>query len=394
MQQKTDNIEAVVSYIRKTIHHASSSRTNLFLYAIGTLLFYWLLINLLSTPLNGPVPDLIKVAGLAKSFEPVIYYSEAGHQQIGELQDTGVAVWDLGESVRNTNMTTAPIIVRQLEELSESLGELSTELTRFFAGLDADVDAILLVMEWASRELSKISNPTQSTLSTVWSNTHHLLTRIGIVSSDSRLIKDLMGQTIQQQTRGALERTFTEFLNVMEESINNELQFSMQLFGLFEAIDKQFLNLHRTVIREQDQQERIESDFLSSLWTRVVGANTSKLRKYEKNRGLLQTVRNRTVQNKHVLVDHNQRLLQMKSALERLRQRLVSPLVRNTNTSTLSVEEQIKGLEGTYNQLKSVRDVQKSKKMALLFGARDRRDGLQIGTGMRAPSSEIESRLR
>lgn len=367
---------------------------NMLLYAIGTLLFYWLSANLLTTPLSGPVPDLIKVAGLAKSFEPVIYYSEAGHQQIGELQDTGVAVWDLGESVRNTNMTTAPIIVRQLEELSDSLNGLSTELTKFFAGLDADVDAILLVMEWAGRELSKISQPPHSTLSTVWSNTHNMLTRMGIVSGDSRIMRDLMGQTWQQRTRSALERTFTEFLNVMEESINNELQLSMQLFGLFEAIDKQFLNLHRTVIREQDQQERIESDFLSSLWTRVVGANTSQLRKYEKNKGLLQTVRDRTVRNKHVLVDHNQRLLQMKSTLERLRQRLVSPLVRNTNTSTLSVEEQIQGLEGTYNQLKTVRDEQKSKKMALLFGARDRRDGLQLGSGMRGGPSEIEGSVR
>lgn len=355
------------------------------LYTVASLLFYSLCARLLSTPLSGPVPDLIKVAGLAQSFEPVIYYSEAGHQQIGELQDTGVAVWDLGESVRNTNMSSAPMIVQQLEDLSGSLTTLSTELTRFFAGLDADVDAILLVMEWAGRELTKISQPATSTLSTVWSNTHTLLTQFGIVNADSRLVKELLGQTIQQRTRSALERTFTEFLNVMEESINNELQFSMQLFGLFEAIDKQFLNLHRTVIREQDQQERIESDFLSSLWTRVVGANTSRLRKYERNKSLLQTVRDRTVRNKHVLVDHNQRLLQMKSALERLRQRLVSPLVRSTNSSSLSVEEQIRGLEGTYQQLKSVRESQKSKKMAMLFGARDRRDELQQqqGQGMR-----------
>ncbi len=340
------------------------------------------------------MPDLIKVAGLAKSFERVIYYSENGHQQIGELQDTGVAVWDLSESVRNTNMTSAPVIVHQLEDLSESLNQLSTEMTRFFAGLDADVDAILLVMEWAGRELTKISQPSLSTLSTVYANTHNLLTSIGILDSESRLIMNLMGQTVQQRTRSALERTFSEFLNVMEESINNELQFSMQLFGLFEAIDKQFLNLHRTVIREQDQQERIESDFLSSLWTRVVGANTSKLRKYEKNKDLLQTIRDRTVRNKHVLVEHNQRLLQMKSALERLRQRLVSPLIRNSNSSNLSVEEQIKGLETTYDELKSVRDAQKTKKMASLFGSRERRDGLQFGSGMRTASGEIEGRLQ
>ena len=355
-------------------------------------MLYWLCANLLSTPASGPVPDLIKVAGLAKSFEPVIYYSESGHQQIGELQDTGVAVWDLGESVRNTNMTSAPTIVRQLEDLAEHLQGLSIELTSFFAGLDADVDAILLVMEWASRELTAISQTPQGALSSVWSNTHNLLTRMGVISGDSHLVKDIMGQTVQQQTRATLERTFNEFLNVMEESINNELQYSLKLFHFFEDIDKQFLNLHRTVIREQDQQERIENDFLSSLWTRVVGINNSKLRKYEKNKDLLQSVRDRTVRNKHILVEHNHRLRQMKSSLEKLRQRLVSPLVRNTNSSTLSVEEQIKGLEGTYNQLKATREVQKSKKMALIYGARERRDQLQVDTGMRASASEIEGR--
>ena len=258
VQQKTDGIEAAVIYIRKAVHHVSKSRYNAFIYAISTLAVYWLCANLLSTPTNGPVPDLIKVAGLAKSFEPVIYYSEAGHQQIGELQDTGVAVWDLGESVRNTNMTSAPMIVDQLEGLSDSLKDLAIELTSFFAGLDADVDAILLVMEWAGRELTALSQSPPSALSSVWSNTHNLLTKLGVVSGDSNLVKDIMGQTVQQQTRTTLERTFNEFLNVMEESINNELQYSMRLFSFFEAIDKQFLNLHRTVIREQDQQERIE----------------------------------------------------------------------------------------------------------------------------------------
>ena len=394
VQQRTDGIEAAVIYLRKVIRHVTQSPFNTFFYAISTLSIYWLLANLFSAPANGPVPDLIKVAGLAKSFEPVIYYSEAGHQQIGELQETGVAVWDLGESVRNTNMTSAPMIVTQLEDLSDSLKELSTQMTSFFAGLDADVDAILLVMEWAGRELTKLSHAPQSTLGSVFSNAHTLLSSVGIVSSDSTVIKDLIGQTSQQRTRAALEVLFSEFLNVMEESINNELEYSLRLFGLFEAIDKQFLNLHRTVIREQDQQERGETDFLSSLWTKVVGVNASKLRKYEKNKDLLQSVRDRTVRNKHVLIDHNQRLLQMKSALERLRQRLVSPLVRGANSSTLSVEEQIKGLGDTYQQLKAVRDVQKGKKMAMLFGARRQRDELHAGYGIRVPPGEVEGRVR
>jgi hypothetical protein len=91
-----------------------------------------------STP--APVPDLVKVAGLAKAFEPLIYYSENGISQIGDLQATGVAVWDLGESMRGSNMTSAPIIVKALDGLSDSLKTLSLELTRFFANVDGDVD--------------------------------------------------------------------------------------------------------------------------------------------------------------------------------------------------------------------------------------------------------------
>jgi hypothetical protein len=90
-----------------------------------------------------PVPDLVKVAGLAKAFEPLIFYSENGVQQVGDLQATGVAVWDLGESVRSTNMTSAPIIVKELDDLSESLKTLAIELTKFFANVDGDVDGLV-----------------------------------------------------------------------------------------------------------------------------------------------------------------------------------------------------------------------------------------------------------
>lgn len=87
-----------------------------------------------------PVPDLVKVAGIARSFEPLIYYSENGVAQVGDLQATGVAVWDLGESVRSSNLTSAPIIVKELDELSDSLKTLAIELTKFFANVDGDID--------------------------------------------------------------------------------------------------------------------------------------------------------------------------------------------------------------------------------------------------------------
>src|SRR5438046_3037926 len=110
---------------------------------------------LFQPPPPAPVPDLVKVAGLAKSFEPLIFYSENGVQQIGDLQETGVAVWDLGESVRASNMTSSPIIVQELDELSENLKTLAIELTKFFANVDGDVDGfVLLPLFWSTLHLT------------------------------------------------------------------------------------------------------------------------------------------------------------------------------------------------------------------------------------------------
>ncbi|KAK3112799.1 hypothetical protein LTR53_010533 [Teratosphaeriaceae sp. CCFEE 6253] len=372
--QKTQPIEDTVNTLRKAVHQFKRSRWHTFLYSIG-LLFAWSMgVHLLSTPVIGPVPDLVKVAALTKSIEPAIYYSERGQAQIGELQETGVAVWDLGESVRNTNMTSAPIIVEQLDILSDSIKTLAIELTRFFAAVDGDVDNILFTMTWAQLELTRLSEIPQTTISSVWSNTHTLLSRVGLMSH-GQLAQSLLGMTQQQHTRATLERVFHRYLETLEDAINNELTYSTKLFLLYEAIDNQFLNLQRSVIREQDTQERLENDFLSSLWTKVIGVNASKLRKYEKNRDLLASVRDRTLRNKHVLVDHNQRLRTLQSNLEHLRRKLVSPLVRSQNSSTLSVEDQIRGLEGTYQHLKSSRETQRNRMMEIVYGAGDRRHG-------------------
>jgi hypothetical protein len=140
VQHRTEPFEAAFSYFREKFDMCTSSRVST-LMTCGIALFAIVLVRLLfQPPPPPPVPDLVKVAGLAKSFEPLIFYSENGAQQIGELQETGVAVWDLGESVRSTNMTSAPIIVKELDDLSESLKTLAVELTRFFASVDGDVD--------------------------------------------------------------------------------------------------------------------------------------------------------------------------------------------------------------------------------------------------------------
>lgn len=106
-----------------------------------------------------PVPDLVKVAGVARSLEPLIYYSENGIQQVGDLQATGVAVWDLGESVRSSNLTSAPIIVKELDDLSESLKTLAIELTKFFANVDGDIDGYVVSASYLLFPLIPFSLP-------------------------------------------------------------------------------------------------------------------------------------------------------------------------------------------------------------------------------------------
>ena len=135
------------------------------------------------------------------------------------------------------------------------------------------------------------------------------------------------------------------------------------------------------MVRESDAQERLESDLLSSLWTKLVGPNAAMLRKYEKNKQLLVNVRARTVRNKHLIMEHHGRLQTLKVNLETLRRKLVSPLVRRNDSvsavdSVTIIEDQIRGLEGTYDYLHRVREKQKSKLMEMVYGAGSRRSGI------------------
>ncbi|KUJ21808.1 uncharacterized protein LY89DRAFT_384897 [Mollisia scopiformis] len=393
VQHRTEPFEATFSYFRTKFDRMTKSWTSLFISLIIGMLSMVAFRSLIQPGLPSPVPDLVKVAGLAKAFEPLIFYSENGVQQIGDLQATGVAVWDLGESVRTTNMTSAPIIVKELDDLSESLKTLAIELTRFFANVDGDVDGILIVMDWARRELSQLQLTPPSPVTSAYDNVHTLLSRFGLLETPSgtptragALATSIFGVTSQQRTRQTLQRTFTEFLSVLEESINSELQHSLALFSLFEAIDRQFGNLARTVARESDAQDSAQDDLLSSLWTKLLGADAGRLHKYEKNKKLLSNIRAKTVQNKNILEDHNRKLLMLKANLEHLRRKLVSPLVR-ANGSTLGVQEQIRGLEEVSGYLGGVREKQKSKLMEYLYGSGSQ--GRRIGSVER---SEIEGR--
>lgn len=95
---------------------------------------------LFQTPEVLPAGDLVKVAGVARSFEPLIYYSEHAVAQVQDLQATSLAVWDLGESVKASSLQDAKSIVGDLDALSETMKVLAIEMTRFFARVDGDID--------------------------------------------------------------------------------------------------------------------------------------------------------------------------------------------------------------------------------------------------------------
>ncbi|ESA42151.1 hypothetical protein NCU04808 [Neurospora crassa OR74A] len=384
VHQRTEPIETAVTFLRKWLGPLTTSWSSMFLSGLVAILSYAAMRSLFQPASMSPVPDLVKVAGVARSFEPLIYYSENGIQQVGDLQATGVAVWDLGESVRSSNLTSAPIIVKELDELSESLKTLAIELTKFFANVDGDIDGILIVMDWARRELSQLQHLPSPPLSSFFDNVHNLLSAFGILEDPSTsqptrlglIATSLFGPSTPQRTRTTLQRTFNEFLAVLEEAITNELQHSLAIFALFEAIDHQFLNLARTVVRESSLQEELHADLLSSLWTRILGAKASDIQKYERNRLLLLNVREKTVRNKGILVEHNHKLLALKASLENLRRKLVSPLVRSVNSSTLTIDEQIRGLEDVGVYLEGVRTRQKGKLMEMLYGGGSYRAGI------------------
>lgn len=241
-----------MNLIKKKFDSATRTKASTIFSILIGLISLSMIRVILVPPAPPPVPDLVKLSTLAKSFEPLIFYSENGYGQILALQETSVAVWDLGESVRGANVASAPQIVNSLDELSETLKTLGLELTRFFADVDSDVDGILLVMDWAKRELSILQEAGGTAVSgAIFDRVHGLLNRAGMLESTAgptalgKFLTDVFGASAPQRTRATMTRTFHEFLNVLEEAINSELTHSTALFTLFETIDRQFLNLQR-----------------------------------------------------------------------------------------------------------------------------------------------------
>ncbi|KAM3533508.1 hypothetical protein MY4038_003191 [Beauveria bassiana] len=377
VHQRTEPIEAAVSFVRKRYQAAMSSWFSM-LTSMSVALFSILFVRFLLQPVAPrPAGDLVKVAGIARSFEPLIYYSEHAVTQVHDLQATSVAVWDLGESVRSSDMLDATSIVSGLDALSETMRTLSVEMTKFFARVDGDVDGILNVMDWAKMHLNRLhSAQAPSTMSVAYDNIHNLLSHAhvledadGVPTSLGNLATYLFGPSNPQREQRLIQLLFTEFLTVLEESIAAELQHSVTLFALFEAVDHHFLNLARIVVRETSAQEELHYDSLASLWVRLLGTRAEELRKFTQNRDLLRNVRDKTVRNKRVLVDHQGKLLTLQASLESLRGKLVSPLVRGANATTLSLEDQIYGISSVSEYLAQVRRQQKGKVMEHLFSS-------------------------
>ncbi|KAF4974307.1 hypothetical protein FZEAL_8775 [Fusarium zealandicum] len=377
VQQRTEPIEAAINFI----HHRYTTLTRTWSSTLTTILVAFFSLSLFKSLLQPAAPrpagDLVKVAGLARSFEPLIYYSEHAVAQVHDLQATSVAVWDLGESVRTSDMGDAPSIVTDLDQLSETMKTLAIEMTKFFARVDGDIDGILNVMDWARMHLNRLNSlPSPSTLSSAYDNIHNLLSQACVLEDAAgsptplgRLTTHIFGLSNPQREQRMVQLLFTEFLAVLEDSIQAELQHSVTLFALFEAVDFHFLNLARTVVRESSAQEELHADMLASLWTRLLGTRAAELRKFEQNRLLLRNVREKTVRNKGILVEHNGKLLTLKASLETLRSKLVSPLVRGVNSTTLTLEDQIRGLGDVSGYLGDVRKQQKGKVMETLFGS-------------------------
>lgn len=377
VQQRTEPIESAISSIRNTYASLTATWPTTFFSIFIALLGFSTLKTLVQPPAPRPAGDLVKVAGVARSFEPLIYYSEHAVTQVHDLQATSIAVWDLGESVRSSAMRDAASIVADLDALSETMKTLAEEMTRFFARVDGDIDAILNVMDWAKMHLNRFqSSASPGTLSSAYDNVHNLLSQAQILEDSSGAPTPLgtvatwiFGPSNPQRQQRMVQFLFREFLTVLEDSIQAELQHSITLFALFEAVDRHFLNLARTVVRESSAQEEIHADLLSGLWARILGPRAAELRKFEQNRLLLRDVREKTVRNKGILVEHNGKLLTLKASLESLRSKLVSPLVRGVNSTTLSLEDQIQGISGVSNYLSDVRRQQKGKVMETLYGS-------------------------
>lgn len=240
-------------------------------------------------------------------------------------------------------------------------------------------------MEWTRRELQSIQTPKYGVLDTVISNIHGGLGKVGLLESPTgtpttigSVVSSVLGQTTQERSRATLQRTFDSLLNQLEENIANQLVHASDLFALFESVDRQFQNLHRSVAREEDSLATKQDEFLASLW-RNFFTDKIKIKKYEKNLKLLKDVRAATLTNKVELKSHIQIIQGVQDQLDKARKNLISPLIRRAQSNSFGIERQLEDVESTYGFLKGVRENQKVKVIQATWGEPRRRVGITSG---------------
>ncbi|EOA91762.1 uncharacterized protein SETTUDRAFT_162352 [Exserohilum turcica Et28A] len=377
---RTAPIEDTISTFASGLHIFTKSRANVIL-TLATVLFSWILLQPWTASL---IPDVANVANMAKQFEPLLYASENVIPRSRELAEASIAVQDLGESVRATNMSASSVIIDQLDDLGDSLKILSEKITSFFTNVDGDMDSILITMEWAKRELQSIQGPKIGVIDTVIGNIHGGLSKIGLLERNGsptpigRVVNDVLGHTTQQRSKATLQRTFDYLLSTLEENIANELARADVLFQLFESVDRQFHNLHRSVAKEEDSLANRKDEFLASMWRMTIN-NKMKIKKYEKNLKLLKDVRASTLINKSELKGHIQIIHSVKDQLDKARKNLISPLIRRAQSNSFGLEQQLNDLTGTYGFLKDLRDGQKKKVLQQLWGEPKKRISITAG---------------
>lgn len=215
-------------------------------------------------------------------------------------------------------------------------------------------------------------------------NVHGALGKTGILEQNGeptavgKVVNDVVGQTTQQRSKATLQRTFDYLLSTLEENITNELARADVLFQLFESVDRQFHNLHRSVAKEEDSLATKMDEFLASMWRSTIG-NKLKIKKYEKNLKLLKSVRASTLSNKSELKSHIQIIHSVKDQLDKARKNLISPLIRRAQSNSFGLEQQLADLSGTYGFLKGLRETQKHKVLQQLWAEPKKR--VTISTG-------------
>jgi hypothetical protein len=134
---RTAPIEDAMSLFVRGVQVFTRSKFNLF-STMFVIILSWALTQSWTV---GLIPDVANVANLAKQLEPLMYASENVIPRSRELAEASIAVQDLGESVRATNMSASTVIIEQLDDLGDSLKVLADKMTSFFTNVDGDMDS-------------------------------------------------------------------------------------------------------------------------------------------------------------------------------------------------------------------------------------------------------------